>query len=217
MGLCSAVVTVLPHFRLSGLFVLGLQLLCSSCRERHVPPSPYQPRHAEEGGGTQGTLASASSHASGGTTHDTGPPPSLLPISWNNWTECYVGYAAGSNPLLDAFRLGLLCGPSNGLSLVTENHIIAAVELSHQKDMSWDVSRDDCWRWIVVAGPKTEQIAVTLQEPNGTKVAYLTPQVRYRVVPPRGPWCTPRAGKVGIRVTTWPAGGEVAYQAWRLR
>ncbi len=172
-----------------------------------VPVSP----HAGGGAGPAGSLAPSlvpvSPHAGGGAGPAGSLAPSLVPVSWNNWSECYAGFSPRAEPSLDAFRLGLLCGPSNGL-----------VRLSAGSEPRWsvEVRRSDCLRFVVVAEARADDILVMLEEPLGVRLVHDVPPSRFRVVPPSGPWCTPRPGRVEVTVHTRPPGLRVAVETWLL-
>src|SRR5262245_45676390 len=95
-----------------------------------------------------GDVGSAPGGSSGGSDQAVLHRPD--PVG-GSWVTCYGNYRPTSTPERDVTRLGLLCGPANGMMLVGSTLIGEATENGTQHP--FDVRAGECFRIFAVAEP----------------------------------------------------------------
>src|ERR1044071_2703678 len=86
-----------------------------------------------------------------------------------SWVACYGNYRPTSTPERDVTRLGLLCGPANGMMPVGSTVTGEATENGTQHP--FDVRAGECFRIFAVAEPSAADLAVEVRDPKGVPVA----------------------------------------------
>jgi hypothetical protein len=133
-----------------------------------------------------------------------------------NWLRCYAHFQPRTQPRLDAMRLGLMCGPSNGMRKVAAVESEVA-EGGAGREHRWQARAGDCFRIFVVAHPSVEDLDVRVFDPNRRQVAFDISDDRWPIVKPDGPFCVFDPGEYRAVVRAQRGGGCYAIEIWRLR
>lgn len=139
---------------------------------------------------------------------DAGPAPSGA-----NWGRCALHFKPQGNPKLDAMRLGLLCGPSNGMHEVPSKLQQRDAGVS-RLSIGFRASAGDCLRLLVVGAPGAGRIEASLFDAQGKRLATQSGRRRWTMLGLDGPVCVDRAGK--YRATVRAEHGPLAVELWRL-
>ncbi|MCC6903976.1 MAG: hypothetical protein IT377_33725 [Polyangiaceae bacterium] len=165
-------------------------------------PPPSAPRPEPAGSGSAPAPAPATPDAGGAAP------------SGGNWLKCYAQFQPRTRPDLDVMRLGLMCGPSNGMRKAAESRESAS---SEPKEHRFQAEAGDCYRIFAVAEPSVEDLDVEVFAPNGTRVAFDTSDDRWPVVQPDRPFCVFDAGEFRAVVRAQRGQGRYNIEIWRLR
>ena len=158
-----------------------------------------------------GDLGSAPGGLLGGSDRAVGHRPD--PVG-GSWVTCYGNYRPTSTPERDVTRLGLLCGPANGMMPVGATVTGEATENGTQHP--FDVRAGECFRIFAVAEPSAADLAVEVRDPKGLPVASDHNNDRWPILNPDGPFCLLDPGKYLVRVHARQGRGKYALQIWRL-
>jgi len=139
---------------------------------------------------------------------DAGPAPSGA-----NWGRCALHFTPRGKPQLDVMRLGLMCGPSNGM------HRVPAAELRRDGgagriELGFRASAGECFRLLVVGGAGIGRVEAALLDAQGKPVAKQTGRRRWTMVGLDGPICVNRSGR--YRATVDAKRGPLAVELWEL-
>lgn len=149
------------------------------------------------------------------------------------WAGCYRGFSATNGPERDVTRLGLTCGPVNGMTRLGQT-VSGALDPKTPVEHRIDAAQGGCYR-VFVAAAGVEAIQVTVTTSRGTAVAAsdglegatgraqqggaepIGPRKgTWAVVDPERPFCTFEPAKFVVRVATPSVGGAYALQVWQL-
>ena len=131
-----------------------------------------------------------------------------------SWVTCYGNYRPSSTPERDVTRLGILCGPANGMRLVGATIEGEAGEVVSEHP--FDARSGECFRVFAVAETSAPELAVTIRDPKGSPIASDHNNDRWPIVNPDGPVCVLDAGKYTVLVHARQGRGKYALQIWRL-
>ncbi len=135
-----------------------------------------------------------------------------------NWLRCYASFQPRTQPKLDVTRLGLMCGPVNGMKkLADPPEATVDGDGGTGRQHAWTAEAGDCYRIFAVADPSVEDLDVEVFAPGGQRVAFDTGDDRWPLVNPDGPFCVFDAGEYRAVVKAPRSGGTYAIQIWRLR
>ena len=133
------------------------------------------------------------------------------------WVSCYGGFHPTSEPVKDVTRLGLLCGPPNGMTqLGTESVTGSVAEGKPPFTYGFSARRGDCYRLFVVAGPGVSDLDVTVRSSRGTELARDHNEDRWPIVEPERPFCTYEDDEFAVELKAARGSGVVAAQVWVL-
>ncbi|HKQ70172.1 MAG TPA: hypothetical protein VJT73_12575 [Polyangiaceae bacterium] len=130
------------------------------------------------------------------------------------WVTCYAHYRPSSTPERDVTRLGLLCGPANGMKVVGAT--LAGEVADGFVEHAFDVKQGECFRILAVASLEVPDLAVEVRDPQGVPVASDHGSDRWPILNPDGPFCLIDGGKYTVRVRARQGRGKYALQIWRL-
>jgi hypothetical protein len=205
-----------------GLLAVGyLALGCSPDPERLGPAVRVSARRARayvEGGGLQQRSPAPAPSASVVSN-----PGRAVFADAGTFRKCYVGFAASGDPVRDVMRLGLLCGPVNGMRLGLDVVGTAAGSEGHVVD----VKAGDCFRVMAAAGDRFGSISVEVIASDQRVIARAAGK-SWLVIDTDHPFCSSEAGSYRVvvalpaRSDADAAGAETnapayALQIWRLR
>ncbi len=114
-------------------------------------------------------------------------------------------------------RLGLMCGPSNGMRKAVEAKDTELGEGVKEREHAFVAELGDCYRVFAVGDSGIEDLDVEVLGPSGTRVAFDTSDDRWPVVKPDGPFCVFEGGTYKARVHAQRGAGHYAIEVWRLR
>jgi hypothetical protein len=135
-----------------------------------------------------------------------------------DWLRCYASFQPRTQPRLDVARLGLSCGPVNGMKKLADPvEAEVAGDAGPGRQHTFVAQAGDCYRIFAVAGPGVEDLDVEVFAPDGRRVARDTGDDRWPIVNPDGPFCVFDPGEHRAVVTAPRTGGSYAVQIWRLR
>jgi hypothetical protein len=130
------------------------------------------------------------------------------------WATCYASYRPTSTPRRDVTRLGLLCGPENGLKLVGETIEGDVTEVAVERTVEFDAG--ECVRVFSVAEPSAVDFSIEVRDAKGVPVAVSGAPERWSVLLPDGPLCVKEAGRYGLWLRAGRGAGRYALQVCRL-
>jgi hypothetical protein len=130
------------------------------------------------------------------------------------WVSCYGNYRPTSTPERDVTRLGLMCGPENGMTLLHSTITGAAGSAVEQHVI--EAEQGECLRIFAVAEVPVTDLAVEVSGPHGARVASDHNGDRWPILNPDGPFCLLDGGRHTIRVRARQGRGSYALQIWRL-
>ncbi len=139
---------------------------------------------------------------------DAGPAPSGA-----NWGRCALRFMPRGQPELDAMRLGLMCGPSNGMHRVPSN-LQRRDAGAGGTEIGFRASAGDCLRLLVVGGPGAGRIDASLLDAHGKPLAKQSGRRRWTMLGLDGPVCVDQSGS--YRATVRAEHGPLAVELWRL-
>jgi hypothetical protein len=115
---------------------------------------------------------------------------------------------------VDVLRLGMLCGPPNGLSLLARATGVVD-EATKPFVYQWEAERGDCFRVFGVAEDSVEDLEVELFGPHRERLFLENQNRRWVVAAENGPFCAPKEGTFEAQFTTHGGHGTVAISVWR--
>ena len=194
-----------------------------------APPAPPAPgasgerREADAGdadaaGGTgdedAGADASGGPGAGGEVPAEVGGPrvtPGGL------WVRCLEGLALSGDPLKDVTRIGLVCGPSNGMRRKTRQALVGVIgENDPPVTATVRVARGACYRAFAVADAQVGELEVTFRSSREVTVARDHGAGRLAVVQPDRPFCSLADDALTMEVKALRGSGRFAAEVWSL-
>jgi hypothetical protein len=147
---------------------------------------------------------------------DAGPPPPPVRVG-GPWVRCYGNFRPGDDPLRDVTRLGVLCGPANGMSRVDGPAMQGTVaEGKATTAGKLRASRGECLRIFAVADPGVSDLDVVVRSSRGAAVGADHSEDRFPIVQPDRPLCFLDDDELTIEVSA-RGRGRFAAEVWRLR
>lgn len=139
---------------------------------------------------------------------DAGPAPSGA-----NWGRCALHFTPRGQPALGVMRLGLMCGPSNGMRRMPADQLrrdggAGRVELGFRANAG------ECFRLLVVGGRGSGRLEARLLDAEGKPVARQSGRRRWTMLALDGPVCLDSSGR--YRAVVHAERGPLAVQLWRL-
>lgn len=204
------------------VFALAAVLLAPACRER---PRPWEqladagPARAPrvDNLADASLLADASAFAEADPGADVDPGlPSPVRVG-GPWVRCYGNYRLSGDPLRDVTRLGMLCGPENGMRRMAET-IQGAVEAGKTHHTStFEVVSGECYRIFATAEPTITDLDVDVLTRHGARVAGDHGDDGWPIVQPDRPFCPLESDTYTLEVKARRGSGRFAAEIWRLR
>ena len=133
------------------------------------------------------------------------------------WTSCYAGFQPSGDPVRDVTRLGLLCGPANGMVAYDDAPLTGRLDptkgpLRYQ----FDANKGDCFRLFAVSEPTIPDLDVVVRSSRGTNVARDLTASTWPIVGADGPMCAFGRDLFTIEVSARAGSGGFAAQLWVL-
>jgi len=132
------------------------------------------------------------------------------------WVTCYAHFRPESTVARDTLRLGMLCGPSNGMKAlgVVQTGAFDKDNDTHEHDVL--LKRGECVRAFAVAERSVAGFQVALIGPTGEVLATEQASDRWPVLQADRPVCVATEGTYKLRVRNGKGTGAYAVQGWRL-
>lgn len=166
---------------------------------------------------------------------DAGAPPALPPsltaapapapvevggarvVPGGGWVKCAEGLGLSGDPLKDVTRIGVLCGPSNGMRRKTGQAIVGVIG-EHEPPVvtSLRLSRGACYRVFAVADAQVAELDVTVRSSHDVAVARDHAMGRLAVVQADRPFCTFADDLFTLEVAARRGSGRFAAEVWSL-
>jgi hypothetical protein len=210
----------------SALVVLLGLALAGGCDKPAPPPGPAPaPSAASVASAAAAPSAGpsaasdASATASAEVVPEAAPEPALeagSPVG-GNWLKCYAHFQPRTTPAVDVMRLGMMCGPSNGMRKVTGVPETAVSQDSPAREHRFRASAGDCYRIFAVGSPSIEDLDVEVLDEKGRRVAFDTSDDRWPIVKADGAFCVLDDGDYRAVVRAQRGSGSYAIEIWRLR
>ncbi len=130
------------------------------------------------------------------------------------WVSCYGGFRPSSDPLADATRLGMLCGPPSGMR---QHGLAFEGELQGGKPtvIALPVELGACYRVFAVAEAAIDDLNVVIRSPRGSVLARDDSHDRWPIVEPERPFCSFEDARFNIELSAGKP-GRYAATVWRL-
>ncbi|MBI4954813.1 MAG: hypothetical protein HY908_22520 [Myxococcales bacterium] len=133
------------------------------------------------------------------------------------WVGCYAGFAQSGDPVSDVTRLGMLCGPSNGMVPFDEEPRRGRVEAGKgPRSYQFPAGRGECFRLFAAAELGVGDLDVVMRSSRGTTVARDHTDDGWPIVAPDGPVCSPGEDVFTIDVSSEQGSGAFAAQLYKL-
>jgi hypothetical protein len=181
-----------------------------------APPLASAPAPPPAASGTPSAAADAASEAAE-------PPEPVLadaghpaPVG-GNWLRCYAHFQPRTDPNLDVMRLGMMCGPSNGMKKASADKDVELPAGGGAREHRWQAEAGDCYRIFAVGEPTIEDLDIEVLDPAGKRIAFDTSDDRWPIVKPDGAFCVFQPGPYRAVVRAQRGAGKYAIEIWRLR
>jgi hypothetical protein len=131
--------------------------------------------------------------------------------------RCYGNFRPSDDPLRDVTRLGVLCGPANGMTRVDGPAIQGlVVEGSPTRAGTVRAARGECLRVFAVAAGSVSDLDVVVRSSRGAAIGADHSEDRFPIVQPDRPLCFLDDDELTIEITS-RGQGRFAAEVWRLR
>jgi hypothetical protein len=205
-----------------------------------APPPPGQAGDAQDQDAADGTAGTGAGSAGGAANNGAGaadagadastngaPPPGdgpreadpdAPPVTPGGlWARCQEGFTLSGDPLKDVTRLGLLCGPSNGMRRKSRQALVGVIaETEPPVTAPVRVARGACYRAFAVADAQVGELEVTFRSSRDATVARDHGTGRLAVVQPDRPFCSLADDVLTMEVKARRGSGWFAAEVWSL-
>jgi len=137
--------------------------------------------------------------------------------SGGNWRRCYANFQPRHEARLEVMRLGLICGPSNGMKKVIEGAESQLAGPADEREHRFTGDAGDCYRVFAIGEPSIENLDVAVYDPAGRRIAIDNTADRWPMLKPEGPFCVRMDGEYRALVRAQRGAGRYAIEIWRLR
>lgn len=155
---------------------------------------------------------------------DSGTKPLSVSRVGGLWVSCYGRFKPTGDPVKDVTRLGLMCGPANGMTQQGDT-IRGTVEPGTGSPGQPGVpvlagqfraQAGHCYRIFAVAVPKVRDLDVTIRSSRGSRLTSDQTEDPWPIVDPERPFCSFEDDSFSIEVASGGAAGSFALQVWTL-
>jgi hypothetical protein len=149
-----------------------------------------------------------------------GPAPSAAEEAANSagglWVSCYQGFEPGERAAADVARLGLLCGPPNGMRRVGDT-LTGSVEPGKKASAHPLKARAGaCYRIFAVADDGVQDLDVIVRSSRGSRLSTDDTDDRWPIVEPERPFCTFANDNFTVELSAEAGAGRYAAELWEL-
>jgi hypothetical protein len=193
----------------------GAVLLAGGCGRA---PHPWE--QADDAGEV---APSGSIRRAGPLLGDAGSAPAssaddpVLPVPvGGSWVRCYGHFKPAGEPKKDVTRLGLLCGPSNGMHQEGDVFEGPLTEGGAPIERKIEAKRGACYRVFAVGEASIQDLDVTLRSSRGSAIAADHGQDAWPIVQPDRPICALEDDRWAVEVRSKRGQGRFAAEIWAL-
>jgi hypothetical protein len=141
-------------------------------------------------------------------------PP--IALSGAPFVRCSEGFVPSRDPLRDATRLGLSCGPSTGMVPALEPHEGAIAQERTDLRLPLRLTEGACYRVHAVGDEGIAELDAELVSSRGVTIARDHAEGRVATIHPDRPVCAVGDDDATIVVRAREGSGRAAVSAWRL-
>jgi hypothetical protein len=155
---------------------------------------------------------------------DGGSPPRPVSRVGGLWVSCYGRFKPTGDPVKDVTRLGLMCGPVNGMTQQGDT-IRGTVEATPGRRGQPSVPvlagqlearAGSCYRVFAVATPSVGDLDLTIRSSRGSRLTSDQTQDVWPIVDPERPFCSFDDDTFSIEVASRGGAGPFALQVWSM-
>ncbi len=134
------------------------------------------------------------------------------------WVRCYGSFHPAGDPVKDVTRLGLLCGPENGMHRLSKTPLQGPVaEGAPAITTTLEAHRGECYRIFAVADAGVGDLDVTVHSSRGAPVAADHGEDAWPIVQPDRPFCPLEKDLYTLEFAAHRGHGRFAAEIWVLR
>lgn len=133
------------------------------------------------------------------------------------WVRCYGNFRVSGDPLKDVTRLGLLCGPENGMKRFSQQAIVGSVIEGHPGvTETLEARRGECYRIFAVAERTVSDLDVTVRSSREMAIAADHGEDAWPIVQPDRPFCVLEDDALRVEIAARRGQGRFAAEIWVL-
>lgn len=200
---------------------LGLVLgLAAGCQEKRA--HPWDQGDAEAPTATPSPAPTSmlpAPHAAPAGSAEAGERAVTPPVRIGGpWVRCYGSFHPQGDPVKDVTRLGILCGPENGMRRLAKAPFEGAVaEGTPGVTSTFEAKRGECYRVFAVAEAAVGDLDVTVHSSRGAPIAADHGEDAWPIVQPDRPFCPLENDRYTLEIAARRGHGRFAAEVWVLR
>jgi hypothetical protein len=133
------------------------------------------------------------------------------------WVSCYARFAPSGQPLADVTRLGLLCGPPNGMRRLGDAFEGSVTPGGKPGTHSMHARKGACYRIFAIAEDSVRDLDVTVRSSRDSRLATDNTDDAWPIVEPERPFCTFADDTFTVELSSGAGAGRYAAEVWELR
>lgn len=130
------------------------------------------------------------------------------------WANCYDGFTPTGGAVRDVTRLGLICGPVNGMRRLGRT-VSGAVTPSEPAEHAIEAVAGGCYR-LFASSVGVEDLELVVTSKDGAEIVRDQMVGAWAVLDPDRPFCTFDAADLVVRAISSAGDGSYALQVWQL-
>jgi hypothetical protein len=204
----------------------------SGCQQKSHPweqqgdsaPAPFEPVRAGGGLAARDSGADADAGVTGqpgmmDAGADMAVEEAVSPVRVGGpWVQCYGHFKPSGDPLKDVTRLGLLCGPANGMRRLEPEPFegaVAAGQLPVTRTLAG--KRGECYRIFAVAESSVIDLDIQVLSSRNVGIAADHNEDTWPIVQADRPFGPLADDALTVELSTRRGGGRFAAEVWVLR
>jgi hypothetical protein len=133
------------------------------------------------------------------------------------FSDCYKGLHATGEPEKDVTRLGLVCGPVEGMRRAIDTPFEGAISAGGAElDFPIALSKGACYRVFVAADSESLTLDVSIVSGHGIPVATASSRSGLAIIAPDRPFCALGTDEATVRVGATQGSGRFALDIWAI-
>ncbi|MCK6590486.1 MAG: hypothetical protein HUU21_28445 [Polyangiaceae bacterium] len=133
------------------------------------------------------------------------------------WVRCYGSFRVSGEPLRDVTRLGLLCGPENGMRRLSAQAMVGSVAEGQPPVVeTFSSKRGECYRIFAVAEAQVGDLDVAVKSSRDAVIAADHGEDAWPIVQPDRPFCVLEDDTLRIEISARRGQGRFAAELWGL-